>query len=160
RLGLRSSLRAPLRLGGELAGVIIFSAYQPNQYSDADRPIGRRIGDYVMLALSHQRLADDARTAASVRERAESFEQLDGLLKTLAGALDLRAVFDRVSAICDCVMTHDAMSVSIPSDDAKRWIVHVTTGALAHIATPYEMPVPTPRLLETHWDYELVDDIA
>jgi transcriptional regulator with GAF, ATPase, and Fis domain len=159
RLGLRSSLRIPIRIDERVAGAVIFSAFQPNRYTVADVPIARRIADYVALALSHQRLADTARDAAAVRERAAHLEMLDGLLNTLTDVLDVREVFDRVSQVCDKVMTHDAMSISIPSDDNQSWIIHVATGALGHIATPLLMPPPTPRLLESHWDYELVDDM-
>jgi transcriptional regulator with GAF, ATPase, and Fis domain len=160
RLGLRSSLRLPIRLDGRLAGAVAFSSFEPNRYSEADVPIARRIADYVALALSHQRLADEARDAAAVRERAANLEMLDGLLKTLAGVLDVREVFDRVSVVSEKVMTHDAMSISIPHDDGQGWTLHVTTGALSHIATPFVMSAPTPRLLDSHWDFELVADMA
>ena len=51
------------------------------------------------LALSHQQLADSAREADEVRERAANLELLDGLLETLSDVLDIREVFDRVSEI-------------------------------------------------------------
>src|SRR5262245_25498494 len=160
RLGLRSSLRIPIWIDGRVAGAVIFSAFEKNRYTVADVPIARRITDYVTLALLHQRLADTARDAAAVRERAAHLEMLDGLLKTLSGVLDVREVFDRVSQVCDKVMTHDAMSISIPSDDMQLWTIHVATGALGHIVTPLVMRPPTPRLLESHWDYELVEDMT
>jgi transcriptional regulator with GAF, ATPase, and Fis domain len=160
RLGLRSSLRLPIRIDGRVAGAVIFSSFRPHTYTVADVPIGRRVADYVTLGLSHQRLAETAREAAALRERAAQLEMLDGLLDTLSGVLDVREVFDRVSQVCDKVMTHDAMSVSIPSDDHTSWTIHVATGALGHIATPFVMRPPTPRLLESHWDYELVPDMA
>src|SRR5262245_43266388 len=160
RLGLRSSLRIPIRLGGRVRGAVDFSALQPGRYSAVDIPVGRRIADYVMLALSHQRLADEAREAAAVRERAANLEMADGLLATLTGVLDIRDVFDRVSATSHRLMTHDAMSISIPTGDGRRWTIHVATGALSDLKTPFEMGAPTPRLLESHWDFELVDDMS
>jgi len=160
RLGIRSAVRLPIRLDGRVAGALALSSFAPNCYSEADVPIARRIAEYVTLALAHQRFADDARDATAVRERAANLEMLDGLLKTLAGVLDVREVFDRVSQVCDKVMTHDAMSISIPHDDGHGWTLHVTTGALSHIATPFEMSAPTPRLLDSYWDFELVADMA
>ena len=160
RLGLRSAVRLPVRLDGRMAGAVIFSSFEPRRYSEADVPIARRIADYVTLALAHQRLAEEAREAAAVRERAANLEMLDGLLKTLSGVLDVREVFDRVSQVCEQVMTHDAMSISIPHDDGRGWTLHVTTGALSHIVTPFEMSAPTPRLLDSYWDFELVADMA
>jgi transcriptional regulator with GAF, ATPase, and Fis domain len=160
RAGLRSAIRLPFRLDGRVAGALVLSSFQPNQYHVTDVPIARRIADYVTLALSHQRLADEARDADAVRERAANLEMLDGLLKTLAGVLDVREVFDRVSAVCEKVMTHDAMSISIPHDDGQGWTLHVTTGYLSHIKTPFVMSAPTPRLLDSYWDFELVADMA
>ena len=160
RLGLRSAVRLPIRLDGRVAGAVIFSSFEPRQYSEADVPIARRIADYMTLALAHQRFADEAREAAAVRERAANLEMLDGLLTTLSGVLDVRDVFDRVSQLCEKVMTHDAMSISIPHEDERGWTIHVATGALSHIVTPFEMAAPTPRLLDSHWDFELVEDMA
>jgi len=160
RLGLRSALRLPFSLDGRVAGAVAFSSFAPGRYREADVPIARRIADYVSLALAHQRLADEARDAAAVRERAAHLEMLDGLLKTLAGALDVRDVFHRVSEVCEKVMTHDAMSISIPHDDGQGWTLHVTTGYLSHIKTPFVMSAPTPRLLDSYWDFELVADMA
>src|SRR6185295_2202802 len=85
RSGLRSGVRVPIRLDGAVAGVIDFSSFRTNQYTYADVPILRRIADYVALALSHQKLADEAHRAAAVRERAVSHEMLEGLLATVTG---------------------------------------------------------------------------
>src|SRR5262245_37402154 len=138
RLGLRSAVRMPIRLDGRIAGAVIFSSFEPRHYSEADVPIVRRIADYVTLALAHQRFADEAREAAAVRERAANLEMLDGLLATLSGVLDVREVFGRVSQLCEKVMTHDAMSISIPREDGGGWTIHVATGALSAIVTPFE----------------------
>jgi len=159
RIGLRSAIRVPIALGGDLIGALDFGAFAPHRYTDADRAIVLRLGEYVVLALSHQRLANEAREAAEVRERAANLELLEDLLRTLTGVLDIRDVFDRVSSISHKVMTHDAMSISIPSDDGHSWTIHVATGYLEHLPLPYTMRAPTPRLLDTHWDYELVDDM-
>ena len=158
--GLRSALRLPIWLDGRVQGALDFSAFALHHFGDLDIEIGRRVADYVSLALSHQQLADDAREAAAVRARADNLEMLDGLLKTLAGVLDVREVWDRVSEISHKVMTHDAMTISIPTDDGQRWTIHVTTGALAHLQTPLVIAAPTPRLLDSHWDFELVADMS
>jgi len=159
-LGMRSSVRVPIRVDEQTTGSLDFSAFEPHWYNDADVLIARRIGAYVALALSHRKLADEARQAAGVRERAKNLDLLDGLLTTLTGALDVRDVFDRVSAVSHKVMTHDAMSISIPTDDGRQWTIHVATGYMEHLPTPYVMNAPTPRLLDTYWDFELVDDMA
>jgi hypothetical protein len=65
-LGLRSAVRVPIRIGDRMSGVLNFSAFQSHRYTDADVAIARRIAEYVALALSHHRLADEARAAAAV----------------------------------------------------------------------------------------------
>ena len=99
RLGLQSALRLPIRLDGRTRGVLDFSAFEPRRYSAADVPIARRVADYIMVALSHQQLADEARRAAAIRERAANREMLEELLATLTGVLDVRQVWKRVSQI-------------------------------------------------------------
>jgi transcriptional regulator with GAF, ATPase, and Fis domain len=159
RFGIRSAMRLPIELDGRIAGLLSFNTFTPNAYTQADVVVARRVADYVAVALSHRRLADDAREAAAVRERAAHLEMLDGLLQTFAGVLDLREVFTRVSQVSDKVIAHDAMSVSMPSEDKTRLTIHVATGALGHLPTPFDQPTPAPRLLNEHWDYELVDDL-
>jgi transcriptional regulator with GAF, ATPase, and Fis domain len=159
RLGMRSAMRLPIRIDGRNAGVLTFNSYAPNLYTQADVIVARRVADYVTLALSHQRLADDARDGAAVHARAANLEMLDGLLKTLATVLDIREVFDRISQISEKVMNHDAMSITRPSADGRRITVHVTTGVLAHVQTPYEMPNPMSGLRERPWEFVLVDDL-
>jgi transcriptional regulator with GAF, ATPase, and Fis domain len=74
RQGLRGSLRVPLRLRGELIGGINFMSFTPSVYTQEDGAIARRIADHIALALSHQRLAEEAARAAEARERAGRLE--------------------------------------------------------------------------------------
>jgi transcriptional regulator with GAF, ATPase, and Fis domain len=159
-LGMRSAMSLPLDLNERVVGMLTFSAFAPHFYSQADVIVARRVADYITLALSHQRLADEAREAAAVRERAAQLDMLDGLLRTLAGVLDVRDVFTGVSQVSERVIAHDAMAVSVPSDDKERLTTSVATGGLRHLATPFDQPVPAPRLLNATWDYELVDDLV
>ncbi|HKB12936.1 MAG TPA: sigma 54-interacting transcriptional regulator [Vicinamibacterales bacterium] len=159
RLGIESTIRLPLYWDGRIRGILVFNSREPNRYTLDDVIVTRRVADYVALALSHQRLAEQVRDAAAVRERAAQRELLDGLLRTIAGALDLRDVFARLSEVSEKAIAHDAMSVSVPSPDKQRLTIHVATGALGHLATPFDQPTPAPRLLNDHWDYELVDDL-
>ncbi len=87
RSGLRSLLRVPLRLEGRLHGVLVFRAREPAVYGCCDALVASRIRDHVSLALSHQRLADEARRAAEARERAALAEaRVKALTDELAAA--------------------------------------------------------------------------
>ncbi len=169
-VGQRSALRIAIRLQGRVHGVLALSSFQPNQYSEADVPVARRIADYVTLALSHHQLADEGKRVEALRERAANLEMLDGLLKTLSDVLDIRDVFDRVSEIAAKVLPHDAVAVTELSygpteagryrskaGDRVRWYA---SKGLGDLPVPFETPVPDPQLLTGPWDFVLMDDIA
>ncbi len=154
--GARSSIRVPIRVEGQLGGVLNLSSFQADAFTDADVPIAERIADAVMLAISHQRLAEEALQAEAMRERAANLDVLDQLLDTLAGSLDVRAVLDRLSAIARKVLPHDAMSVPIILDDPPRLRVHAVSGFEA-LPDLYETPMPEPRLISEPWDHLLMN---
>src|SRR5262249_44974704 len=59
RLGVRSSLRFPIRLGDRLIGRLGVMSFEPSKYSSEDVIIGRRLADHMAVALSHHRLAEE-----------------------------------------------------------------------------------------------------
>jgi Nif-specific regulatory protein len=73
-IGMRSFLGIPIHLDTGTSWLIIVS-HTPNQYSEEDVTVGRRVGDHLSLALSHQRLAGEERRAAEARERANRLEE-------------------------------------------------------------------------------------
>jgi transcriptional regulator with GAF, ATPase, and Fis domain len=160
RAGVRSSMRMAIRLEPDLRGVLSFFSRERARFTPSDLAIGRRIAEYVGLAVAHQRLDQQARRTAALRERTANLEMLDGLLETLTDVLDIREVFGRVSEISSTIMTHDAMSIAVPTDDREHLKVYVATGALSHLQPPFEIAAPDTRLLKEHWDYELVDDMT
>jgi transcriptional regulator with GAF, ATPase, and Fis domain len=74
QLGMRSFLAIPMHLDTGMAWLLIVSR-TPNQYSEEDVIVGRRVADHISLALSHQRLAGEERRAAEARERANRLEE-------------------------------------------------------------------------------------
>ena len=74
QLGMRSFLGIPMHLERTIGWLLIVSR-TPNQYSEEDVIVGRRVADHVSLALSHQRLAEEERHATEARERAARLEQ-------------------------------------------------------------------------------------
>jgi Nif-specific regulatory protein len=71
---MRSWLRVPVRLFGEVRGSLGLLHREPSRYSTEDVEVAERLADRIALALSHHRLADEARVAAEARERAERLE--------------------------------------------------------------------------------------
>ncbi len=72
--GMRSWLKVPIRLAGEIQGSIGFFHREPSKYSEVDVEVARRLADRVALMLSHQRLAEEARVAAEALERAQRLQ--------------------------------------------------------------------------------------
>src|SRR5262245_7642161 len=66
----------------------------------------------------------DETVVSALRQRIANLEMLDGLLTTVAGVLDIRQVFDRVSAIAQQVLPHDALSIAESIDEGRRVRVH------------------------------------
>ena len=110
--GFQSGLRVPVRIEGNPVGVLALLARGRDAYSDDQLPLAQRLADYVAIALSHQRLAEAARRAALERDRAANLESSVELLRAIAGVLDIRTVFPRVSEIANKALPHDCLTMS------------------------------------------------
>lgn len=71
REGGRSSIRVAIRLDDRTIGALNFTSRQLRCYGALDLTIGRRVADYVALAVSHQRLAEEGRRAAAQERNAK-----------------------------------------------------------------------------------------
>ena len=88
-----SVLFVPIRLkDGRLYGGLTFYSRTRGHFKRDDVLIAKRIADHIALALSHHRLAEESQRAAALQERQVNLDALDGLLSTVAGVLDVRAV--------------------------------------------------------------------
>jgi Nif-specific regulatory protein len=85
--GMRSWLRVPVWLSGEVRGSLAFFHREPGRYAWDDTEIARRLADRVSLMLSHQKLAEEARVAAEAQERAE---RLAATIETLTREIESR----------------------------------------------------------------------
>ena len=122
---------------------------------EEDVPVAERLAEAVALALSHHQLADEAEQAERVRERAANADLLEELLQTLVGVLDIREVFERVAAIAQKALPHDAMSIATVLMDPPRLRVHALSGLQQFPS--YDVPVPEPWVVTEHWDHLLID---
>ena len=85
--GMRSWLRVPVWISGQVQGGLSFFHREPSRYTWEDTEVAIRLADRVALMLSHLRLSDEARVAAEARERAE---RLEATVETLARELESR----------------------------------------------------------------------
>jgi transcriptional regulator with GAF, ATPase, and Fis domain len=85
--GMRSWLRVPVRMWGEVRGSLGFLHREPSRFGPEDVEVASRLADRIALALSHHQMAEEARIAAAERERAE---QLEATVETLTRELESR----------------------------------------------------------------------
>src|SRR5215468_12730415 len=109
KAGMHAMLSIPVWLEGRLGAAVNFFSGTPGHFTSADVQVGRRIADHIALALSHQRLADEARRNAELRARTEKVELLDEVLASVTGAGELSDVFGRVSSVTQKVLAHDCL---------------------------------------------------
>jgi transcriptional regulator with GAF, ATPase, and Fis domain len=72
--GYESWIRLTVRLRGGVLGFLNVLSRAPEQYTEADVPAARRIGDLVALAFAHERLAEEEGRRAAAQERAVRLE--------------------------------------------------------------------------------------
>ncbi|MBI2457308.1 MAG: sigma 54-interacting transcriptional regulator, partial [candidate division NC10 bacterium] len=91
--GNRSCLSVPLWFCEEVGGVLCFAKRRPQWYDGSDVEIANAIAAQVVVALQHQRIAEEQTHRARVEGRARQLEQR---LTTLRQELGDRYGFDRI----------------------------------------------------------------
>jgi len=157
QLGARASLRVPIRINDQVVAGVGFVSFEPGRFASDDVPVAKRLADHVAVGLSHHRMAENGRVATALRERTNNLQMLDGLLHTLTGVLDVRQVFDRVSAIAQKVLPHDGLSIAEVLGDGEMYRVHASSG-LGNLPEPCDLKLPDRTLVTEDWDYRIIDD--
>ena len=89
----RSCMIVPLKFGERVGGGLYFGKRQPNWFDRLDVEIASGIASSVVLAVQHQRLAEEERRLAVLEGRARKLEQR---VASLQNALDERYGFDQI----------------------------------------------------------------
>src|SRR6185503_16522770 len=157
QVGMRSVLMIAIKRRGRVMGAVNFYSRRPAGFTAADVPLARRVADHIALAVSHQRLADEAHHHEELRARAANLELLDELIATLTDAGELRQTFDRVSEIAKKVLPHDLLALPVLMPDGEHARVYATSGP----ASPFPDVVPMPPVFATgpDWGFDLIDDL-
>jgi transcriptional regulator with GAF, ATPase, and Fis domain len=150
-IGCRSLLVTFLP-GPRPLGSIWFSSNEPDVYVPEDEETVLAIADVVALALQHERLF---RTEKLRRKRSEA---LEALVPTLSKALDIREVFDQLSAAVGGILPHDRMALGLLSEDRQTVRIHAYTGGLVP-GMPETIPIDDEARESAEWSFFLVPDI-
>jgi transcriptional regulator with GAF, ATPase, and Fis domain len=89
----RSVMAVPLIFGERVGGVLGFCKGQPHWFNEGDVEVAAGIAVHVVVAIQHQRLAEEQRRLAAVEGRARQLEQR---VARLRGALSDQYRFDRI----------------------------------------------------------------
>ena len=158
RAGYRARLLVPIRLRDGLAGTLNFLSRQPDFYGPVDVAVAQRIADQVALALAHHRLAEEQRQAEALRVRDATLTLLDEVLANVTDSGKLPEVWDRISAVVQNVLPHDALLLAALLPDGVRGRVYASmapgSAAFAEI-----VHVPPAVLQNPQWEYDVVDDL-
>jgi transcriptional regulator with GAF, ATPase, and Fis domain len=74
-MGVRSSLRATIRLNGVAVGGLAFSSRQPDRFDDNHGEFAMRVAEHIALVLAHHKLAEESRRTAAAQDRAALLEE-------------------------------------------------------------------------------------
>jgi two-component system response regulator HydG len=91
--GARAALGVPLLRGGVVGGALYFGKRRPYWFDASDVEIARYVAAGVVVALQHQRLADEQRRLALAEQRARRLEER---LESLRESMGERYGFDRI----------------------------------------------------------------
>ncbi len=96
--GIRSFLRVPIFFEGQwqFAGGLLFLSRSPATYDEDDVPLAQHVADQVALALSHERLAGEARRASEAVSEAKKLEER---VASLTEELASREGFGRIVGV-------------------------------------------------------------
>jgi transcriptional regulator with GAF, ATPase, and Fis domain len=158
RLGGRSTVRAPIRYRDRVIGSLTFISNTINSYNTADAPIAIRLAEQVAIGLSHYHLAEDARRAEQLRQRAANLDLLDDLLNTVAEGSDIAQVFERVSAAVSKLLPHDGATLAVRIPDSNRGRAYASAGFPPGLAETFD--VPEDLLRNPNWDADIFDDLG
>jgi transcriptional regulator with GAF, ATPase, and Fis domain len=156
RAGMRSMLSMLNRVGGRVHSAVNFLSATANRFTLDDVPIARRITDHIGLALSQQRVADEARRVEILQARNANLTLLDELLKTLTDGGELTDVIEQLSQASKSVLTHDAIVLGVYLADRTKARRYASSG-LDVGGIPAIVDVPL-SLRSGDWDYQIVDD--
>jgi transcriptional regulator with GAF, ATPase, and Fis domain len=158
KLGHRSALLVPIRLEGRVHAIVSFQSLQLAHFTRDDVLIAHRIADHMALALSHERLAEEQRRNEELRARTATTELLDEVLSAVTGSGELPVVWDRISAVAQKVLRHDALLLSALLPDGVRGRVYASKAPGSAPFAEY-VSVPPAVINNPNWEYDLVEDL-
>jgi len=93
-----------------------------------DLPVAKRIASHIALAMSHERLAEEARQRQALEAHASKLDLLDQSLASLTDTGQLKDLIDTISRVVRQVLPHDGLSVAVFLPDGRHARRYVYSG--------------------------------
>src|SRR5215831_3389009 len=158
KAGMQSVLTVPISFGGRLRAAVNFFSREKTHFSEADFPIAQRIASHITFAMSHHRLAEEARQRQALEAHASKLDLLDQSLASLTDTGELKELIDRISNVTRQVLPHDGLAVAVLMPDGRHIRRYAASGWYA--ARVPEIIEISPEYPEAMGDFELVDDVT
>ncbi len=104
--GVRSGMWQPFHSADVFRGGVWLAAYAPRAFTEEHQTILRPIAALLGSAVEHWQIVD------AERRRKQRLDQVDTLLGTLAESLDVREVFQRLSAELQSILPHHLINLT------------------------------------------------
>jgi two-component system response regulator AtoC len=158
--GMRSVLSAPIRFGCGLRAALRFFSREHGWFLPDDLPVARRVASHIALAMSHQRLAEEARQRQALEAYASKLDLLDQSLASLIDTGELREVIDRISTVTRGVLPHDGLALAVLMPDGRHARRYATSGwDVSGFPELMEVP-PDFDSKAVQQGYDIVDDVS
>jgi transcriptional regulator with GAF, ATPase, and Fis domain len=120
---VQSRIVCTIRQGARVHGALWLTSSRESGFCDAHQALTDGVADLLGLALEHNAIVE--------REtlRRERIDSLRGLLHTMAGALDIRHVFDKVSEVVRGGLPHDMLIITSWGEDGASFRFYAMAGA-------------------------------
>ncbi|MGH9363186.1 MAG: sigma 54-interacting transcriptional regulator, partial [Thermoanaerobaculia bacterium] len=151
--GVRSTLWESFRSRESFFGGVWLASYHPHAFSAEHQELLRPIAALLGSAVEHWRLWD------AERRRRERLDRLEALFATLAESLDVRAVFQGISAAVQPLLPHDLLVLTELDVRARSIRVIAFAGEADIPVTTAPIALSEEETARRALDYELMHDI-
>jgi transcriptional regulator with GAF, ATPase, and Fis domain len=119
---VRSRILCTIRQGARVHGALWLTSTTEHAFCDAHQSLMDSVVDLLGLAFEHDAIIEREKL------RRERIDSLRGLLQTMAGALDIRRVFDKVSEVVRGGLPHDMLVITSWGEDGESFQIYAMAG--------------------------------
>jgi transcriptional regulator with GAF, ATPase, and Fis domain len=121
----RSRIVCTIRQGARVHGALWLTSTNEDAFCATHQKLMDSVVDLLGLAFEHDAIVERDKL------RRERIDSLRGLLQTMAGALDIRHIFDKVSEVVRGGLPHDMLVITSWGADGTSFRIYAMAGATA-----------------------------